>query len=246
MALLARQSRARLGCLKQQVLTTTVRGMSTKPDKTLHLVRAAGMPILQQLRLEEALLRNDDRNWCVLLCCARRGGSYWLVCSHASWLQVHSELWQLAPADRDGLEWQACKAARHGSLRKVCPVISTRRLAWLTLPCPARDRIPIIKRYSGGGTVVVDQSTLYASLIMNEVALLGLPYYMYTSSSRPVCCVQAAAGVPAFPRDIMTWSADCVYKPVFDGTLGVKVVPASLHCAWRVPHAVCSHSLGFR
>ena len=79
MALLARQSRARLGCLKQQVLTTTVRGMSTKPDKTLHLVRAAGMPILQQLRLEEALLRNDDRNWCALLCCARRGGSYWLM-----------------------------------------------------------------------------------------------------------------------------------------------------------------------
>jgi len=35
------------------------------PPPTLHLVRAAGWPILQQLRLEEALLRADKRNWWV-------------------------------------------------------------------------------------------------------------------------------------------------------------------------------------
>jgi len=53
--------------------------------------------------------------------------------------------------------------------------------------------IHLIRRYTGGGTVVVDKSTLFATFIMNS----------------------KDAAVAPYPRDIMRWS-EGVYKPVFD------------------------------
>lgn len=32
-------------------------------------------------------------------------------------------------------------------------------------------KVPLIKRFSGGGTVIVDGSTIFASLIMNQVGV---------------------------------------------------------------------------
>ena len=49
-----------------------------------------------------------------------------------------------------------------------------------------RDRIPVIKRFSGGGTVVVDENTLFFTFIMAKEEL----------------------DVPAFPEPILRWSAD--------------------------------------
>lgn len=34
-------------------------------------------------------------------------------------------------------------------------------------------KVPLIKRFSGGGTVIVDGSTIFASLIMNQVRVFG-------------------------------------------------------------------------
>lgn len=31
------------------------------------------------------------------------------------------------------------------------------------------DKVPMIKRFSGGGTVIVDTNTIFASIIMNQV-----------------------------------------------------------------------------
>ena len=58
-------------------------------------------------------------------------------------------------------------------------------------------RIDLIRRYTGGGTVIVDNKTLFASFIMNANAVPSLPY----------------------PRDIMSWS-EGIYKPVFNGDSG--------------------------
>lgn len=56
-----------------------------------------------------------------------------------------------------------------------------------------RDGIQLIRRYSGGGTVVCDASTLFVSLVMNHAHVSAKPY----------------------PRDIMTWTADTLYAPLF-------------------------------
>jgi lipoate-protein ligase A len=56
------------------------------------------------------------------------------------------------------------------------------------------DRIPMIKRFSGGGTVVVDTGTTFVSIICNKGDVEGEPQY---------------------PRDIMSWT-ETVYDPVFN------------------------------
>ena len=52
--------------------------------------------------------------------------------------------------------------------------------------------IPLIRRFSGGGTVVVEPETVFVSLILNH---------------EMVQC-------PVFPKDILAWSAE-LYKPAF-------------------------------
>ncbi len=59
-----------------------------------------------------------------------------------------------------------------------------------------KDGVLIIKRFSGGGTVVVDHSSLWTTFIgRNEM----LPH-----------------GVVPYPREIMKWSADAIFGPAFD------------------------------
>jgi len=55
-----------------------------------------------------------------------------------------------------------------------------------------RDGIPLIRRYTGGGTVIVDSNSVFSSLIMNAEDASLVPY----------------------PRNIMQWSED-IYAPVF-------------------------------
>ncbi|KAJ1295875.1 hypothetical protein BS78_01G256500 [Paspalum vaginatum] len=57
-----------------------------------------------------------------------------------------------------------------------------------------RDQVPIVRRFSGGGTVIVDQGTVFVTFICNNSAVPGL--------------------LP-FPRDIMSWSGQ-LYGKVFD------------------------------
>ena len=51
----------------------------------------------------------------------------------------------------------------------------------------------MIRRYTGGGTVVTDKNTVFATFIMNGNDVPAKPY----------------------PRDIMAWSESDVFGPVF-------------------------------
>ena len=61
------------------------------------------------------------------------------------------------------------------------------------LDAAKRKGIEVIKRFSGGGTVVVDHNTVFATLIMQA---------------------EAVPGVECYPRPVMQWS-ESFYKPVF-------------------------------
>jgi len=54
--------------------------------------------------------------------------------------------------------------------------------------------VPVVRRFSGGGTVIVDQGTVFVTFICNKSAVEGLQ---------------------PFPRDIMSWSGQ-LYGKVFD------------------------------
>jgi lipoate-protein ligase A len=113
----------------------------------LNIALLNDIPILQQLKWEEALLRADDQNWCLL-----NQGS--------------------PPAIVMGISG------------KIESQICTKRLQ--------ENPIPVIRRFSGGGTVVVDEQTLFVTFICRSDALPILP----------------------FPKPVMKWTAE-IYRPLF-------------------------------
>ncbi|KAK7283552.1 hypothetical protein RIF29_13135 [Crotalaria pallida] len=117
----------------------------------MKLVRLTGVPILQQLHLEEQLLRTTSHNWCLI---------------------------------NDGTTSPAIVMGLSGKVSELVEVESV-----------LRDRIPIIRRFTGGGTVVVDQGTIFVTLICNK---------------------DAVSNVQPFPRPIMSWSGR-LYDKVFEG-----------------------------
>lgn len=114
---------------------------------TVHLLHLQQIPILQQLQIEEALLRADRRNWCLL----------------------NSEA---PPA--------------------IVLGISGQREELVYEEKAAANKIPMVRRFSGGGTVVVEKSTCFATFIFNNEECAFAP----------------------FPAHIMEWT-DQFYQPIF-------------------------------
>ncbi|KAJ9677438.1 hypothetical protein PVL29_022432 [Vitis rotundifolia] len=117
----------------------------------MKLVRWKGVPILQQLHLEEQLLRTSSENWCII---------------------------------NDGTNDPT-----------IVMGISGKPAQLLKLDSVLNDRIPVIRRYTGGGTVVVDCGTVFVTFICNKDAVPGLQPY---------------------PQPIMSWSS-LLYALVFRG-----------------------------
>jgi lipoate-protein ligase A len=115
--------------------------------KALNLVQLDAMPVFRQLQLEEALLRADERNWCL----------------------VNK---RVAPA--------------------IVLGISAKPEQWVNREQLKKFPIPVIRRFSGGGTVVVDEHTLFVTFI----------------------CGEQATHVSAISREILRWSEN-IYRKVF-------------------------------
>ncbi|KAI5058158.1 hypothetical protein GOP47_0026328 [Adiantum capillus-veneris] len=117
--------------------------------RLINLVRLRSFPIVQQLLLEERLLRTTQHNWCII---------------------------------NDGTQPPAIVMGISGEPHNL-----------LHLHKVVQDDVQVIKRFSGGGTVVVDENTIFVTLICREEAIEGLPL---------------------FPRPIMHWT-EKFYNPVF-------------------------------
>lgn len=105
--------------------------------------------ILEQLHLEEALLRADEKNWCII---------------------------HLQP------------------LEAIVLGISAQPEQVIHLDKLGAHPVPLIKRFSGGGTVFIDQNCLMTTFIFNH----------------------ADIGVPAYPQPVFQWS-EKFYLPLFEG-----------------------------
>jgi len=118
-----------------------------KNKPLLHLLILDQFFIFEQLQLEEALLRLDNRNWCIL----NQGSS---------------------PAIVLGISGQPLQLVNQTKMKQ--------------------NPLPLIRRFSGGGTVVIDENTLFSTLICGHSALPVHPY----------------------PQSIMQWTAE-LYQPLF-------------------------------
>ncbi len=106
----------------------------------LHFIQLKNRPIFEQLQLEEALLRGNEGNFCIV---------------------------------------------NQGSSPAIVMGISGQPEQLLDVSRVRSDKIPVIKRFSGGGTVVVDENTLFITFILAKEHL----------------------DVPAFPEPILRWSS---------------------------------------
>lgn len=113
-----------------------------------YLLTLEKLSIFEQLQIEEALVRADDRNWIIL----NRGSS---------------------PAIVMGISGKQEQLIRHEKIK--------------------HNPIPIIRRFSGGGTVVVDEHTHFYTLIGNRSQL----------------------DFPCFPNELMRWT-EKLYLPAFE------------------------------
>jgi len=107
----------------------------------LQFITLKNTPILEQLQLEEALLRTEEGSFCII---------------------------------------------NQGSPSAIVMGISGRPEQLIDLDKVKANPIPLIRRFSGGGTVVIDENTLFISFIIDKKDL----------------------NLPPFPEPILRWSAD--------------------------------------
>jgi len=80
---------------------------------------------------------------------------------------------------------QSCFITKSGtSLRSIVMGLSAKPLELLDVDRVKRDNVTVLRRYTGGGTVIVDNNILFHSWIMNN----------------------EDAETPAYPREIMKWT----------------------------------------
>lgn len=107
----------------------------------IYLLELQQIPIFEQLQLEEALLRTDERSFCII---------------------------------------------NRGSPRAIVMGLSGIPEELLDLELVRKDSIPVIKRYSGGGTVIIDEETLFIT-------------FLFAKKTLPIA---------PFPESILRWSTE--------------------------------------
>lgn len=114
----------------------------------IHFLHLQSVPIFEQLQLEEALLRLDTNNWCIV---------------------------------------------NEGSPRAIVLGVSGKEEELVHLQKAKESSVPLIKRFSGGGTVIVDENTVFVTFI----------------------CQKELHDFPPFPERILQWSA-AFYQEALD------------------------------
>lgn len=107
----------------------------------INLLMLKNIPIWEQLLIEEALLRTNDENWCLL---------------------------------------------NHGSLPAIIMGISGKPEHYINYSQIDQYRIPVWRRFSGGGTVCIDENTLFSTFIFNskDIKVQGSPDLIYLWSKK--------------------------------------------------------------
>lgn len=141
--------------IQKKLKVISVSGPFSAMRSAINVIRLRNVDILQQLHIEELLLRKTNKNFCIL---------------------------------------------NHGHTGRAIVVGFSGKIPELVnIDLVKSEEVRVIRRYTGGGTVVVDGGCIFVSFIMNDKDAKCKPY----------------------PREIMTWSANEIYSPTFD-TVGLK------------------------
>jgi len=139
-------------------------------------LQGTGLSALERLCLEEALLRHDPlkRNWAIMG-------------THDPVYNTRLKKIRNSNKNNNNTMYENCVVVM-GLGGKPHQLLNVDRIK--------QDGVLVLKRFSGGGTVVVDQSCLWTTFI-------GRPESMNHI-------------VAPYPRDIMQWSAKYIFESVFN------------------------------
>ena len=169
-------------------------------------LEGAGLSMIERLALEEALFRNTRDNWI-------------LVGRHAVWPPKHVVVSHIHNTIRDADTTFTDKEYRnilHKSLPgyidedgrpnpngMIVMGIGGKAEKLLNSRNVIDDQLLVVKRFSGGGTVVMDENAIWTTLIA------GRKGTDETGENTELLC-------QPYPREIMKWTADAVFGPTFD------------------------------
>uniref|UniRef100_A0A7S1Z0V4 BPL/LPL catalytic domain-containing protein n=1 Tax=Trieres chinensis TaxID=1514140 RepID=A0A7S1Z0V4_TRICV len=172
-----------------RIVTTTVRraaravpkSFSTtageKPKLSWLDLQGSGLSAVERLCLEEALLRHDPLNRC-----------WGVVGNHDPTHHTRLELRGPSQGDRYVMP------VVHNASCAIVMGIGGKPEKLLDVDAVREDGVQVIRRFSGGGTVVVDHSSLWTTFVGRTKDL---------------------PDVEPYPRPIMKWSADEIFGPAF-------------------------------
>ncbi len=154
-------------------------------------LNGSGLSAIERLCLEEALLRHDPlhRSWAII-------GTHDPI--YNTRLKKIDTYLQNADTIQGG-QVQDYYSNGKRIINQNCIIImgiGGKPENLLNIPKVTKDGVVVIKRFSGGGTVVVDHSSLWTTFIGR-------------TNDFP--------NVPPYPKDIMKWSADEIFHYVFQG-----------------------------
>jgi len=163
----------------------------------LAIVRLVRATVMQQLRLEEALLRSTSRSWFVVGWDPRGGGP------EQDEERAMARPPPLAPPSDGAVAAASSPSSSDDDHPTIVLGISGKPRELIDLPLCVQGGggegvapPAAIRRFSGGGTVVVGRGTVLTSLIVSPEDL-------------------ALRGVEAFPHPLMRWTAE-VYARAFE------------------------------
>jgi lipoate-protein ligase A len=143
-------------------------------------LRGSGLSVIERLCLEEALLRHDpkERNWAI-------------VGTHEPLDHRH-----LSPRGNYLPDYVSKRVGEEGSNTPCIIVmgIGGKPNNLLNIDLVKQDGVAVVKRFSGGGTVVLDPSSIWTTFIGRT---------------------KDFAHIEPYPRAIMKWSADSIFGPAF-------------------------------
>ena len=172
-------------------------------------LRGFGISILERLMIEECILKHDPE---------RR---HWIICgTHTAtphkYLQLPLQIPPVAKTDRhfisisdmDDYDVLESTATRNDAVAIVMG-IGGKPHDLLNIESVQRDHVSVIKRFTGGGTVILDHNSIWTTIIGRPVtATVGIDngetikYY----PQQPL----------HHPKPIMEYTANTIYKPIFD------------------------------
>ena len=135
-----------------------------------------GVGIREQLWLEEALLRHDKRNWWVVEGWGGSMGVDWGP--DRSIVHCFVRIVHLVDSPSTSnpppvlLKSTRCilkDGEAPGARPTIVLGIGGKADKLVHLDRTARDGVPLLRRFSGGGTVIVDEDSLFVTFIMNTV-----------------------------------------------------------------------------